>query len=309
MAGDAGSPQNQPTDLSIKSRRGETDELKAYDYGNSGEVRRSHFKKFKSDMAAYYATFDKPCDLTNKSSVIQSTEGAIRNAMSAIAKSLTQQSNNVHVPSDTPSKRTPSDEEVFVYSNSRLQNMLRMEGRTSKTIEAELAQVQYNVTRPNSTTPVEPKSAPFLNDKAYLYLKAARERPIQTTPTDTESKSFVEDRTNWRLPAMDRPQYLDLRNVTDMSPDSGLGSATPIFGSASRSISGSTTSPETPSGSNKFGKRRKRKYGPGRGWKFHDLSNDGGSNRKRVYAQNKLENGVLQVTISNIIYREAFVLL
>nr|XP_039264524.1 uncharacterized protein LOC120340350 [Styela clava] len=275
MAGDTGSPQCQPTDLSMKSNRDnsirESEKLKAYDYVTEN-IHKSRFK-FKTDMAAYYATFDKPFDLTNNKSVITKTptaemnDQAIRNAITAITQSLTPTSASCLTKEGGISGRTPSDEEVFVYSGKiRTAGVVRTGGASSsRSPDVEIVE-RDRVFRRTVLTP--------------------------TTPSDSGSTSSNLDATRWRLPTTDRPQYLDLRDVVEIretSPDSGLGSATPVYSTA-----GSTTSPETPSGIPKNGKRRKRKLGPGRGWKFHDLSTDGGSSRKRTYAQNKLEIGILQ---------------
>lgn len=300
MAGDTGNPQCQPTDLSMKSRRDiqqTGDKIDTYDYETTNSQREYEITNSQreaiswsklNELNTFYAprenSRNKDCEFVHKKRKARTpgpepSKNAIQAAINAITKSLTPTSSCIRSIQGGHIIPTPvsDDDAPFI---------LKVNGRPSLL---------------TPTTPVIVRSinSPCRSSPEMEVVKEERQMAHHNTPDlYSGTPTALEDTRNWKCPAPNRPTYLDLGQVSNLhTPTSNfLNSPRTMFGAVSQQSLAEVMAspPETPGVQGRPQKRRKRKLGPGRGWKFHDLSNDGGVNKKRTYAHNKLENEILQ---------------
>lgn len=246
MAGDIGSPQQRPTDLSMKTHR----------------------RKMIAPTAEYIGAqhVDQLCSPTSWSNHVGTFN---------VAKPTINQ--NVHHDSTL---QEHSNAKAIKDAIDAITHSLPSTPTCIRSVQG--GRVVYNRSWQAGSSSDEDNSSrnkPFINHEQKMNCH----RWSSSTTSSPELEIIEDDKS---------PMVMGFRdNATDSIAVTSVLQMIPTYTLAD------TILPETPECQGlKKSKTRKRKLGPGRGWKFHDLSVDGGTTiKKRAYSNNKLEKKILRV--------------
>lgn len=316
-------PQTVPTDLSIKSSN-----LTKKNTLNQRERKiREHCSE--STAKTWWPSNNIPTEVRmptqfkgyNISNKVEANndkrarDEAIRKAIAQISQTLPINKlndvgqNNGSLLSQDAGNYTPqeiissSDDEVsFVgvdnrYTQERLEMLNRAiythQPRKRKRSDGSLSSSSSSAQSPEFLNALQDVSTHIMSTTCSLNANNNNKKNKSNSPRESNTISVISQVTK-------RPTHL---NLSGSNVASSVFSTTPEYMNQSayklvnspRSFNSTPTTPIENGSESPTQKRRRRKLGPGRGWKFHDLSNDGGTKKKRAYAQNRLENDILQV--------------